>query len=159
MNRFKPIFISVGLILAITLIGMSGYILIEKYRVLDAFYMTIITVATVGFQEVHPLSDAGRIFTAFLIMASFGTFAYSLSAISKYVVDGELNSYFKNLRVTREIEKLENHVIICGYGRNGKQAAYVLKKHNQRFVVIEQKQEIISNMSEKYKTLVLQGDG
>jgi voltage-gated potassium channel len=159
MNRFKPIFIAIGLILSITIVGMTGYILIEHYRVLDAFYMTIITVATVGFQEVHPLSDTGRLFTAFLIMASFGTFAYALTAISKYVVDGELNSYFKNLRVTREIEKLENHVIICGYGRNGKQAAYVLKKHNQRFVVIEQKQELITSMSEKYKTLVLQGDG
>ena len=158
MLRFKQIYVAIALILSITLIGVIGFMLIEGYRLLDAFYMTIITIATVGFQEVHPLSDPGRLFTAFLIVTSFGTFAYSITAISKYVVDGEFNLYFKNKRLTKEISKLEGHVIICGYGRNGKQAAHVLKKHNQRFVVIEQKKTVITKMSEKYRELVLEGD-
>ena len=120
--------------------------------------MTIITISTAGFQEVHPLSDNGKIFTAFLIITSFGTFAYALTAISKYVVDGEFNNYLKNYRVTSEIEKLQGHVIICGYGRNGKQAAHILKRHNQRFVVIEQKKDVIAAMNQKHASLVLEGD-
>jgi voltage-gated potassium channel len=120
--------------------------------------MTIITVATVGFQEVQPLSEAGRGFTIFLIITSFGTFAYAVSSISKYVIDGELNLYFKNYKVSAAIDKLENHVIICGFGRNGKQAAHVLKKHNTRFVVIEQKKDVVSVINHKYSDLILEGD-
>ena len=108
-------------------IGTIGYILIEDYRFLDAFYMTIITVATVGYGEVAPLSDAGRIFTSFLIITSFGTFAYAVSAITRFVVDGEFNNLFKQQKLNSSIEKLSDHVIICGYGRNGRQAAQVLK--------------------------------
>ena len=121
--------------------------------------MTIITVATVGFQEVHPLSAGGRLFTAFLIITSFGTFAYAVTSISKYVVDGEFNLYFKNIKALSTIDKLENHVIICGFGRNGKQAANVLKRHNTRFVVIEIKKEIIAKINHKYSDLVIEGDG
>ena len=120
--------------------------------------MTVITVATVGFQEVHPLSDAGRLFTSFLIITSFGTFAYALTSLSKYVIDGEFNRYFKNYKVNSEIQQLKDHIIICGYGRNGRQAAQVLKKHNKRFVVIEQKSDVIEGMNKKYENLVVLGD-
>lgn len=158
-RHFSKIYFSFLLLLLIVFIGVLGYIVIEGYNLLDAFYMTIITVATVGFREVHPLSNEGKLFTAFLIITSFGTFAYAVSSITKYVVDGEFNIYFKNYKVLSAIEKLENHVIICGFGRNGKQAANVLKKHNTRFVVIEQKKEIISSITHKYSNLVLEGDG
>jgi voltage-gated potassium channel len=144
--------------LGIIFLGIAGYMLIEQYNLFDAFYMTIITVATVGYNEVHPLSDAGRLFTAFLIITSFGTFAYAITSISRYVMDGEFNRYFKIYKVNESIKQLENHVIICGYGRNGKQAAHVLKKHKMRFVVIEEKKEIISAVSHKYSDLVIQGD-
>jgi voltage-gated potassium channel len=132
--------------------------IIENYRFFDAFYMTIITVGTVGFNEVHPLSDAGKLFTAFLIITSFGTFANAILTISRSFSDGEFNKYFKDLRLNAAIDKLENHIIICGYGRNGKEAAHVLKNHNQRFVVIEEKQPVIDNMSSRYKELILLGD-
>lgn len=132
--------------------------IIEGYNFLDAFYMTVITVATVGFQEVHPLGPTGRLFTAFLIIISFGTFAYAVSSITKYISDGEFKDYFKNKKVSTAIGKLENHVIICGFGRNGKQAAHVLKKHNTRFVVVEQKKEIVTAINHQYSALVLEGD-
>lgn len=138
--------------------GIGGFIVIEGYNFLDAFYMTIITVATVGFQEVHPLSGSGRLFTAFLIITSFGTFAYAVTSISKYIIDGEFNLYFKNLKLVTAIDKLDNHVIICGFGRNGRQAAHVLKKHDKRFVVIEQKKDIVTSINHKYSELVLEGD-
>jgi len=157
-RHFSKIYISLALLVLIVCIGVVGFISIEGYRFLDAFYMTIITVATVGFQEVHPLSDNGKLFTAFLIITSFGTFAYAVTSISKYIVDGEFQQYFKNYKVSSSIEKLENHVIICGYGRNGRQAAHVLKKHDTRFVVIEQKKEIVTTINHKYSDLVLEGD-
>ena len=137
---------------------MSGYMFIEHYTLIDAFYMTIITVATVGFGEVHPLSDAGKIFTAFLIMTSFGIFAYSISLITRYIVDGEFQHFFKSYRMNNTIEKIENHVIICGYGRNGRQAAHVLKQHNQRFVVIEQKHEVVSSITHRFSHLLIEGN-
>jgi voltage-gated potassium channel len=157
-RHFSQLFVSLGLIILIICIGIVGFILIENYNFFDAFYMTIITVATVGFQEVHPLSEAGRGFTIFLIITSFGTFAYAVSSISKYVIDGELNQYFKTYKVSAAIDKLENHVIICGFGRNGKQAAHVLKKHNTRFVVVEQKKDVVSVINHKYSDLILEGD-
>ena len=131
---------------------------IEKFSLLDAFYMTIITVATVGFQEVHPLSESGRLFTAILIITSFGTFAYAITSISQYVLDGEFNRYFKNYRVNTVIQKLENHIIICGYGRNGKQAAQVLKNSSQKFVVIEKSTELYSKFSLTNIDLFVEGD-
>ncbi len=120
--------------------------------------MTIITVATVGFQEVHPLSNDGKLFTAFLIITSFGTFAYAVSSITNYISDGEFREYFKNKKVNSAIEKLDAHVIVCGFGRNGKQAAHVLKKHNTRFVVIEQKKDIVAAINHRFSDLVLEGD-
>ncbi len=157
-RHFSQLFVSLGLIILIICIGIIGFIVIENYNFFDAFYMTIITVATVGFQEVQPLSEAGRGFTIFLIITSFGTFAYAVSSISKYVIDGEFNQYFKNYKVSAAIDKLENHVIICGFGRNGKQAAHVLKKHNTRFVVVEQKKDVVSALNHKYADLILEGD-
>ncbi len=157
-RQFSRIYIPVILIIIIVFIGIIGFVIIEDYRFFDAFYMTIITVATVGFQEVQPLSDEGRLFTAFLIITSFGTFAYAVTSISQYVIDGEFNQYYKNYKVNAAIEKLENHVIVCGFGRNGKQAAHVFKKHNTRFVVIEQKKEIVEAINHKYSDLVLEGD-
>ncbi|MCW3086528.1 MAG: Potassium transporter TrkA [Bacteroidetes bacterium] len=157
-RHFSKFYISIAFLLLIVCIGIGGYIIIEGYNFLDAFYMTIITVATVGFEEVKPLSDPGKVFTAFLIITSFGTFAYAVTSISKYVIDGEFNQYFKNLKLSAAIEKLEDHVIICGFGRNGKQAAHVLKKHDKRFVVIEQKKEIIATITHKYSDLILEGD-
>lgn len=157
-RQFSKIYIAVGLLFLIVCIGIVGFIVIEQYNFLDAFYMTVITVATVGFQEVHPLSSSGRLFTAFLIIISFGTFAYAVSSITKYISDGEFKDYFKNKKVTTAIGKLDQHVIICGFGRNGKQAAHVLKKHNTRFVVVEQKKDIVAAINHQYADLVMEGD-
>jgi voltage-gated potassium channel len=145
--------------LTLWLIGTIGYVLIDNYTWFNAFYMTIITVATVGYGEVEPLSNSGKIFTAFLILTSFGTFAYAVSSITKFVFDGEFNDFYKNRKLNASIDKLSDHIIICGYGRNGRQAAQVLKKHNQRFVVIENDQKLISTLNHKHSDLVVSGDG
>ena len=146
------------ILLSLWVIGTIGYVFIEDYNWFDAFYMTIITVATVGYQEVHPLSVEGKVFTAFLIVTSFGTFAYAVSSITKFVIDGEFNEFFKNRKLNATIDKLSDHVIICGYGRNGRQAAQVLKKHHKRFVVIENNATLTATLNHKFSELVITGD-
>src|SRR5207237_10792962 len=86
---FRKLYIAAGLIFAILAIGIIGYIVIDGYSLLDSFFMTIITVATVGYREVNQLSSAGKIFTSFLIIFSIGTFAYALSVFTKYIIEGE----------------------------------------------------------------------
>lgn len=156
---FRELYYSL-LFLAITLIfGTVGYIVIENYSLVDALYMTVITVSTVGFGEVHTLSAEGRLFTAVLIILTFGTFAYAVGSITRYMVSGDYRLYFKNYKVLSELEKLKNHVIICGYGRNGRQAVNTLRAHKLAFVVIEDQIEIINKMREEDpEMLILQGD-
>jgi voltage-gated potassium channel len=125
------------LISAITLIGTFGYIWIEGYSLLDAFYMTIITIASVGYGLIKPLSEEGKIFTSLLIIFSFGTFAYAISELTRFFISGDVNRLIKNQQLNATLEKLDNHVIVCGYGRNGRQAAEILKQHSQKFCVIE----------------------
>jgi voltage-gated potassium channel len=158
LKAYYRFFIPLGVLLTLWIIGTIGYVLIDNYTWFDAFYMTIITVATVGYGEVEPLSTGGKIFTAFLIITSFGTFAYAVSSITKFVFDGEFNDFFKNRKLNATIEKLTDHVIICGYGRNGRQAAQVLKKHHKRFVVIENNSKLNESITHQFKELVLTGD-
>ena len=139
--------------------GALGYMLIENYDPVEAFYMAVITFSTVGFTEVRALSEGGRIFTSFLIIFNIGVFAYFLSVFTYYVVQGE---FFKNLHlkhIQNKIDALENHVIICGYGRYGKEVAKTFLKHELPFVIIEQKEEIIKEIqSNDLNILYVQGN-
>jgi len=160
-NVFKSyyrFFYPLIVLIAVGLIGTIGYVVIDNYSWFDAFYMTVITVATVGYGEVAPLSHSGKLFTAFLIITSFGTFAYAVSSITKFVIDGEFNEFFKHRKLNATINNLSNHIIICGYGRNGRQAAQVLKKHHKRFVVIEKNAELTNSLNHKFSELVITGD-
>ncbi len=146
VRYFKEIYYAVLTLIAIIIIGTSGYMLVEGYNLFEAFYMTIITVSTVGFQEVRPLSDVGRMFTAFLIITSFGIFAYAVSSITRYLVTGKYKNYFKDFKVNKTIKELNNHVIVCGYGRNGKQAINTLIAHEVPFLIIEESEETIEKL-------------
>ena len=158
LQEYYRFLIPLFLLVALIIIGTVGYVIIDGYGWLNAFYMTIITIATVGYGEVEPLSVGGKIFTSFLIITSFVTFAYAISTITKFLTDGELKQFFKNKRLNAAVEKLSDHVIICGYGRNGKQAAQVLKKHDKRFVVIEDNEKVTSAINHRFSHLVLNGD-
>lgn len=132
--------------------------LIEDWTLIDAFYMTIITISTVGFSEVGELSLHGKLFTSFLIISSFGTFAYLLSSITKYLVGGEYKKYFKEYKTIKRVNKMEDHVIICGFGRVGKQVAEDLKSQGCMFVIIESNQELIEEYSMKHDYTFVNGD-
>jgi voltage-gated potassium channel len=158
-KSFRKLYIAGILLLIVIFIGTSGYMIIDpRFDFLDALYMTINTIGTVGFREVHALTPGGQVFTIFLIITGFGTFAFAISSLTSYVLSGEFRDYYRITRKLSAIEKLSGHVIICGYGRNGKQAAHILKKHDRRFVVVEQKKEIVEAINHKYSDLVLEGD-
>jgi voltage-gated potassium channel len=110
---------------------------VEGWTLIESFYMTIITISTVGFKEVHDLTTGGRLFTGLLIMGSFGTFAYAVRAISTYVFSGEYKKYLSEYKAMNKVDKLSNHTIICGYGRVGRQAASGLSDYKNSYVVIE----------------------
>lgn len=157
-ETLKNAYIALGLLIGIILIGVTGYMIIEKFPFTDAFFMTIITIATVGFREVHPLSEAGMYFTAFLIVFSFGIFAYAVTTFTRYVVDGALGHYYKSRLVRNKIQKLKDHVVICGYGRNGRQAVQELLDHHAKIVVVERDEQIMERILENPGLLYIHGD-
>lgn len=139
------------------IIGTVGYVIIDNYTWINALYMTIITVGTVGFGEIQPLSDSGKLFTIFLILASLATVAFYLTMVTRLLLDGEWRKQYDLYRQGKQIDIMENHVIVCGYGRNGSQACSVLRKNRIPFVVIEQRPEHLSAIKDP-ATLVIQGD-
>lgn len=142
---FAKVYYALFLLIAVIFVGTAGFMIVEGWNFFESFYMTIITISTVGFNEVQELSDGGKLFTAFLIITSFGIFAYAVTAITSYVVGGEYKQYFKEYKSLKTAENMENHTIVCGYGRVGKQAAHDLKFYKKDFVVIENKEEITSD--------------
>ena len=139
-------------------IGIAGYIIIEGFTFLEALYMTVTTISTVGFQEVHPLSDSGRIFTIFLIITNIGLFFYGVTLIAKYIIEGEFRKFFKHYNVNKKMEKLENHVIVCGYGRTGKQICLELADDKIPFIVIESRENVIVYLKVDGNILFYEGD-
>jgi len=130
---------------------------IEHFSLLEAAYMTVITVATVGFKEVRPLTDDGKLFTIFLIIFSFGIFAYSLSTITSYFVEGRIKILFDNSRKTGKLKKMKDHTIVVGFGRNGQQTVHDLIDNHQKVVVIEKSRELIA-AHENEKMKFVEGD-
>jgi voltage-gated potassium channel len=157
-NYFRNVFIILLLIFIILAAGIAGFMIIEGYSFLEAFYMSIITISTVGFQEIHPFSDAGRIFTSILIIFSIGIYFYGATALAKFIIEGEFRKFFKHYNVNKKIEKLENHVIICGYGRTGKQICLELEDDNIPFIVIESRENVIEYIKSDNNILFLDGD-
>ena len=155
---FSKIYYFLGLIVLIVAGGTSGYMIIEGWEFVDSFYMTIITISTVGFGEVADLTVYGKLFTAFLIISSFGTFAYAITSITRYLVGGEYRRYLKEHKIMRETDKMNNHVIICGFGRVGYQVANDLLSSNDDFVVLELDEKVIEENEGQDDIMFLRGD-
>ena len=136
------------LVLAATLVGPVGLVLIESYTWVDAFYMAIITLSTVGFGEINPLSPAGRVFISLLVLVNIGIVAYALAAFSYYVIDGNLFQTLQRNRVQNRITRLKDHSIVCGYGRYGREIVGHLKLHGQPYVVIDTSEERLDKLQD-----------
>ena len=154
---FPRIYLALSFILGVVVVGSVGFVLIEGYSWVEALYMTVITVSTVGFGEVRELSEEGMLFTSILIMGSLGTFAYSISALTTYFVNGEYRTTFKEARLKQEVEKLSNHVIVCGMGRVGEMAVQELHDHNTPVVIVENDVEKADSLSAEGH-IVISGD-
>ena len=138
-------------------IGVLGYMLFFKYSFIDALYMTIITISTIGFGEVHPFGTGEKLFTIGLIISSLFIFGYAVSSFSEYLISGQFFHQLKVKKVQKQIEQLEGHTIVCGYGRNGKQAISKLKNYKKQIVVVEKFEGIARQLDEK-GVLTIQGD-
>ena len=156
-RNILDIIIAFSLIIFVIVAGSAGYMLIEGYSLIDAIYMTVITVATVGFREVVELSDEGKIFTILLIIFSLGILAYSISIITSHIVEGRLQLYFRSNIKTRGIRKMKDHIIIVGYGRNGQQTAHDLVHLQKQVVVVEKNHNLILSQA-KEGILFVEGD-
>lgn len=139
-------------------IGTVGYMFIEDLTLIEAVYMSVITIATVGYGEVQPLTDAGRVFTIFLILTNLGLFAYAISLITNTLIQNDFFEKYKTNKMKQRISKLSNHVIVCGYGRNGQEAIEVLRRNNMQFVVIESNATIVQNQLANTDVLFLNAD-
>jgi voltage-gated potassium channel len=131
----------IGILLLVMVAGVIGYRAIEGWTFIDALYMTVITLATVGYGETHPLSPAGRIFTIALILGGVGTAFYIISSMARYVLEGELGFRIGRQRMEAKISKLQNHYVLCGFGRVGEAIAATLKEQESDFVVIDRSEE------------------
>lgn len=152
----KKLLISLLMITSIIAFGTIGYMSIEGWSFLDSIYMTIITLASVGYKEVRDLSENGRIFTIFLIIGGVGTVLYALNNGAKIILEGEIKEIFGRSRLEKRMREMKGHYIICGYGRMGKIICRELKSKHIKHVVIEKNPEV--NIQEKEDILLLPGD-
>ena len=145
------------LLFLVIFIGVIGYMYLSEDSFINALYMTIITITTVGFGTVHPLNEQEKLFTIFLILMSVVIVGYVASLLTEYIASGELLNKLKFKKVQKKIENLKNHVIVCGYGRNGKQAVIKLLKYNMPLVIIENDDSRIEEIEEE-NLLFIKGD-
>ncbi len=152
----SKIVLALSLMVLVLSFGVIGYKLLAGYTWIEAFYMTIITVTTVGFSEVRPLDADAKIFTVFLIVTSVFIFGFAISVVTEYILARNSIEALKKKRVKKEIDSLNNHVVVCGFGRNGMQAADKLMAYKKPFVVIEKDKEIIER--HESEVLFVEGD-
>lgn len=157
MSKLRQIIWALIISCIIFSVGVTGYMVIEKWNFLDAAYMTAMTLSTVGFMEVHEISPAGRLFTMILIFAGVGYFLYIAGVLVKSIVEGEIQSILGRKRLDKKISKLKNHYIVCGYGRIGKVLCQLIKEETNDIVVIEADDTLVSIL-EKDKLHYLHGD-
>ncbi|MBI5947095.1 MAG: NAD-binding protein [Chloroflexi bacterium] len=154
-GRLAGALLALGLTLAV---GTAGYMVIAGYSFIDALYQTVTTLSTVGFREVEPFGTAEKIFTIVLILFGTGTVLYTLTLMVEQTLEGNIRSRFYHRRMKMQIEELEDHYILCGFGRVGREIAKELRERGARFVIIEQT-PAQAEVARAFGYLVVEGDG
>ena len=149
MNPIRELKISLLVLLLLVTLGTAGYMNIEGWRFIDALYMTVITLGTVGFQEVHQLSDAGRVFTILLIIFGVGVIGYTVSKLAQTMFEGQFQRFIGRKKVEKQIEALIDHYIICGYGRIGSLISKEFADKPVPFVVVEKNPAVLEKLEEE----------
>lgn len=141
--------IAMSLLLLVFAAGVFGFRFVSGYTWVDAIYMTVITVTTVGYGEVNPMTTTDKLFTSLLILSSLVIVGYAVSVITEYLLNKNNLGNIREKRVLKKIHKMKDHVIVCGYGRNGKQASEKLKDYKEPFVVIEKDGEVVERCAQE----------
>ncbi len=149
MNPFKQLIPASIILSIVSIIGTSGYMLIEKWSFLDSIYMVIITMFTIGFQETHQLSGPGRLLTIFIIIGGVGTAVFAAGLLVEIIVEGEILGYRRKKKMDKKIREMKDHYIICGLGRTGRQVAKEFDALKIPYVVIDRKPETAAEFEEK----------
>ena len=163
MNYQGKIVIAFTLLIALITTGTIGYLLLEQnnpekeWKLLDAIYMTVITLTTVGYDNMG-MSDAGRIFTLFLLLGGFGVFTYSVGIATAFFLEGQLQNFFRRRQMIRTVDKLSNHYIVCGLGNTGVHVLDEMLKAESDFVGIEANEERLIHLTDTRDFPYLQGD-
>lgn len=153
----SKLYISVTLLIIVVTIGVTGFMSISNETFVDSLYMTVITMSTVGYGTLHELNANEKIFTIFLIILSILFYAYSVTALTEYLLKENFYQHLKHKKVQQKIQKLKDHTIVCGYGRNGKQAVIKLRNYKMLCVVIEKDKTLIEEL-ELENILCVEGD-
>lgn len=158
LQEFKTrVITAVVLLASATCLGVIGYMAIEGHSFIDALYMTVITLATVGYGEVKPLTPEGKVFTIFLIISTIGIFTYTISTISSFLVDGQFRRAYQLYRINKMVTHIKDHVIVCGFGRNGSKVVEELRKHRLPYVVIDTNPDVYDVIS-KHEGMMIVGN-
>ncbi len=152
------LYISLFLLTIVLTIGVIGFLIVSNETFIDSLYMTVITMSTVGFGTLHELNQTEKLFTIVLIILSIGVYGYSITALTEYLANDNFFQLLKYKKMQKKIQKLQNHTVVCGYGRNGRQAIIKLKKFNMPCVVIEKNKAIIEEL-DLNNILYVEGDG
>ncbi len=157
MRSPPQIFRILLILLVLPLVGTFGFMTIEGWRFLDALYMSFITLSTIGYEVVHPLSDAGKIFVILYLGIGFSFFFYSLTQVGEMAMKGDLQRYFGGRMMERQIKGLEHHAILCGLGRMGRAIAHELSAKGEKFVIIDRDADRVEQARQE-GWLCLKGD-
>ncbi len=147
MNPLRRLALPLIFLACIILVGVLGYELLEGFSFIDSLYMVVITLSTVGFREIHPLSEAGKLLTMLLIVSGVGTMAYTAGRVVEIIMEGQIVGFRRRQAMEKRIADLKNHYIICGYGRVGHQVADDLEAERIPYVVIDSRPEIMDELA------------
>jgi voltage-gated potassium channel len=144
----RRILLTAGLLCVTLLAGTAGFVLIEGYSWFDAFYMTLTTITTVGYQELRPLSHSGRIFNSFLILFGVSAMFLAVGAMTQTIIELELQDRYGKRRKKRMINNLHDHFIVCGFGRVGRNASYEFQRANAPFLVLDRDEQRVAKAAD-----------
>ena len=155
--RLREFLLTLAVPVLLMIAGTAGYALLEGWSLLDCLYMTVITITTVGFMEVHPLSPAGRLFTSMLALGGVFTLLYAATAVIRAVVSGEIGGTLGRQRMDRKLAEMTGHAIICGYGRMGRLVCSEFSSLGRPFVIVDQQATVLDDFRVPHG-IPLQGD-
>lgn len=144
-------------LLLILVFGTGGYMLFEGVSCIDALYLTVITITTVGYGDIVPVQPSGRLFTVLLVFSGVGYVMYLFGQITEAMVEGGLKKIVGRRKMSKQIAKLQDHYIVCGFGRIGMEICSILRENNRRFVVLERDEEVVKEI-DKHGYFVIMGE-